>query len=88
MKVVKKFGYNLITFSGTDKAIDILTRIHKAYSERGYGISLPTVSDGWRLISMPGVGEVRVHRISENSCQIIFVEGRFKSTFRKIFSRE
>ncbi len=84
MEVVKKFGYIHVTFNGYDKAIDTLTRIHKAYSERGYGIVLPDINN-WNLVSMPGVGEVRVVRTEEKKCRVTFIEGRFKSTLRKIF---
>lgn len=87
MRVVKKFGFAHVTFMGLDKAIDTLTRIHKAYSERGYGIVLPDLNNS-NFISMLGVGKVSVHRDKEDLCHVTFVEGTFKSTFRKIFSRE
>ena len=81
MKVNKKIGYGYITFEGTAKAIDMLTRIHKRYSNRGYGIVFPAV-DSELIITARGVGTVKVIRHSEAHCEVLYVEGALKSLLR------
>ncbi len=91
MIVLKKFGYDHVSFEGSSKAINTFTRIHGKLSSRGYGVVLPKEDDQEIRVGMPGVGEVQVYRKStgkmEIFCQVDFCYGVILSWLRNIFSR-
>lgn len=81
MVISTKVGYGVAMFEGSVRALVTLARIDRAFNSRGYGIAFSErdAEPQTREFTWPGIGTVKVTRVSVGHYDVTFVAGRFRS---------